>query len=233
MSTINLLPEDYLRNRARKRANALCAILFAIVMAGVVAAGAVTDHNSRNTRDVCNQVNASYAEAAKLIEQVHQLQQQKATLAAKAEQASALQERVPRSYVLGTLTNACPDRASLLSVRLETKAATPEQMSKFDAVASQRTGKAPPVLVDLQITGQAATDVEVSQFITDLRSNPLLANVALNYSEEKAAADKTLIREFQVKMEIKPGVDVLDVIAPPAGKGAAPPKVLARRGDQP
>ena len=42
-------------------------------MAGVLAAAVVTDRSSRNTRKVCEQVNASYAEAARLIDQVNRL----------------------------------------------------------------------------------------------------------------------------------------------------------------
>ena len=58
-------------------------------------------------------------------------------------------------------------------------------MSKFDAVAAQRSGKAPPLVVDLVVTGQAATDVDVARFIANLARNPLLANVDLVYSEER------------------------------------------------
>jgi Tfp pilus assembly protein PilN len=230
MSTVNLLPEDFLLNRARKRANVLCFILFGIVMAGVVAAGAVTNQSTRNTQEVGERVNASYAEAAKLIEQVRQLQEQKSILIAKAEQAAALQERVPRSYILGALANACPDHASLLQVRLDTKMADAEKASKFAAVSAGQTGKAPPLFVDLQVTGQAGTDVDVARFIAELARNPLLSNVDLSYSDAKEF-NKSIVREFQLKMEIKPGVDVLDVIGQQADPNAPAPKAVAQRGD--
>jgi Tfp pilus assembly protein PilN len=225
MSTVNLLPEDFLRNRARKRANTLCLILFVVVIAGVMAAGAVTDQSGKTTRDVCAQVNASYDEAAKLIEQVRLLQEQKAVLTAKAEYAAALQERVPRSYILGALANACPDRACLLSVRLDTKLLEVDKSKKFDTVSAQQAGKGPPLFVDLQVTGQAGTDVDVARFITDLARNPLLSNVDLVYSEAREV-NKSVIREFQVKMEIRPGTDVLDVIGAekgsPRSEGVSP-----------
>ena len=230
MSIINLLPEDYLRNRARKRANVLCLVLFAVVMTGVMAASAVTDQSSRNTRKVCEQVNDSYAEAARLIDQVNRLRDQKGTLLGKAEQASALQERVPRSFILGPLTNALPERASLTSIRLESRMADAERMSKFDAVSAQRGGKVPTLMVDLVVTGQAATDVDVARFIANLARSPLLVNVDLNYSEERTANNNP-IREFQVKMEVKPGLDVLDVIGLPGEKTPAAAKALAHRGD--
>jgi Tfp pilus assembly protein PilN len=235
MSIINLLPDDYLRNRARRRANILCLALFVVVMAGVGGAAVVTNRNHRSTLEVCGRVNASYLEAAKLIEQVHRLQDQKAVLVAKAEQASALQERVPRSYVLGTITNACPETAALTSLRLDSKIVEPDKKpggnpnAKFDAVAAQKSGKPPLLSVDLLVTGQATTDVDVARFITNLARNPLLSNVDLNYSEERTTQDKIVYREFQVKMEIKPGVDVLDV-NPPAEK---PAPSLARAGGTP
>jgi Tfp pilus assembly protein PilN len=228
MSTINLLPEDCLRRRARKRANVLCMVLFGLVMAGVLGAGVVTDQHSRNTRRVCDQVNASYEDAARLIDQMQRLQEQKAVLLAKAEQASALQERVPRSYVLGTLANACPERASLTSVQMLSKAADPNHVSKFAAVAGQRSGKIPPIFVDMVVTGQAQTNVEVAQFITNLSRNPLLTNVDIVYTEERASSEKGLYQEFQVRMEVRAGIDVLDVIGP-ANKSAR--ANLARRAD--
>lgn len=219
MSTINLLPEDYLLRRSRKRANVLCLILFAVVMAGVMGAAVVTDRNGRTTRKVCDQVNASYAEAARLIEQVQQLQQQKALLTAKAEQAATLQERVPRSFLLGILTNACPDRASLLSVRLETKTTDKERMSKYQAIAAQRSSKVPPVFVDLVVTGQAGTDMDVGCFMRNLENNPLLTGVGLVYSEERNQEGMTF-REFQVKMEVRPGMDAIDAAEPLRDKAA-------------
>jgi len=187
-------------------------------MAGVGGAAVVTNRSHRATLEVCSRVNASYLEAAKLIEQVHRLQDQKAVLLAKAQQASALQERVPRSYVLGTITNACPEAAALTSLRLDSKVVEPDKKPggspnpKFDAVAAQKSGKPPLLRVDLLVTGQATTDVDVARFITNLAKNPLLTSVDLNYSEERTTSDKLVYREFQVKMEILPGVDVLDVI---------------------
>jgi Tfp pilus assembly protein PilN len=163
---------------------------------------------------------------------MRRLQEQKSLLLAKAEQASALQERVPRSYVLGALTNACPPRASLLTVQLLTKAADAERLGKFGAVAAQRTGKVPPLFVDVLVSGQAQTDVEVAKFITNLARNPLLANVDLVYSEERVAANKNLFREFQVKMEIRPGVDVLDVIGPAADTARAESPAATPRAGQ-
>ena len=62
MSTINLIPEDYIRRRVRHRANMLCLALFAVVMTSVVAAAVVSYQSSRHTQQICDQVNTSYAQ---------------------------------------------------------------------------------------------------------------------------------------------------------------------------
>jgi len=222
MSTINLLPEDYVERRLRKRANTLCLTLFGVVMTAVVGAVLVSEQSASHTRQVRDEINASYAQAATLIEQMQELKRQKAALMARAEQAAALLERVPRSYLLGVITNACPEHAALVSMNLETCRIEPgsdaeKRMTKFEAVSGQRFKEAQPSVVRMQITGLAATDVEVARFIANLARNPLLASVDLVYSEERMV-DKMPIREFQVKLELRPNLDVIDVID--AGKTA-------------
>src|ERR1039458_9805842 len=108
MGIINLLPQDYIAGRYRRRANWVCSILFAVVMAGVVGAAFVSDQNRRHTLEVSRRVDGDYAEAAKLIAQMQQLELQKALMLTKAGGSSALMERVPRSFLLGMLTNSLP-----------------------------------------------------------------------------------------------------------------------------
>lgn len=215
MSLLNLLPDDYLLQRGRRRENVLCLGLFAVVMIAVVGAILASGASSRQTCLVRDRVNAQYADAAKLIDQMQQLQAQKAALLAKAEQASALLERVPRSYVLGVIANACPENTSLVQVRLDTRhieAADVERLaaSKFDLAQQKRLGIASSTLVEIEVTGQASTDVEVARLIANLAQNPLLTGVDLVYSEQKMV-DQVAVREFQVKMALKPNMDVMDL----------------------
>jgi Tfp pilus assembly protein PilN len=241
LSIINLLPDDYVRRKYRRRANLVCLSLFGIVMTAVLGAAFVCRETSRNTRQVSDQVNQSYAEAAKLIDQVQKLQAQKDTLMSKAEQASSLQERVPRSYLLAVITNACAGEMSLESIRLETHVVTGQEAdnraSKFKAVAAKQAGAPRYEQVSMLITGLAATDVEVAKFIATLAKNPLLTSVDLVFSEQKMidvlpitalqAKDPNIVarnrdkvvgkitaRQFQVKLELRPNMDVMDVISP-------------------
>jgi Tfp pilus assembly protein PilN len=226
MSIVNLLPDDYLLKRLQARANYICIGLFAVVMIGVAAASLVSDRSNRNTKTVLDRVNSDYVEAARQLEEMRKLEATKRQMVAKAGATGALVERVPRSYLLAMLTQALPADTSLLKVELKpgkvlAVTASPKG-SKFDAVKKKTEPTAapqpagPPVV--LEVSGLAATDVDVATFITNLKVSPVLASVDLNYSQDKLldAGDKDSpklhVREFKVLLEVRPDVDVIDLI---------------------
>jgi Tfp pilus assembly protein PilN len=220
MSTVNLLPRDYLQRRCQRRPNVIYMALFGVVMASIGGAALVSERNSRNTREVCQRINSAYADAAKLIDEVHQLESQKKMMLDKAKLSAALMERLPRSYVLAMVTNALPDRASVTNITLtvralkENEGGKVEEKTKAAAVAKSRnlTTAAPAKLaLTVNVKGKAATDVQVGRFITSLNRHPLTDTVELSYtkqSPDKAQAS----REFQLTVQLKPNADALDAI---------------------
>lgn len=227
MSTINLLPEDYLKRRWQNRANVLCIILFGVVMVGVGAAAMVSEQNLGHTREIRDRVDASYAEAAKQLTEMQQLQSTKRQMVTKAMATASLLERVPRSYLLAVVARALPMNCSLVRVDLKpgrAKRQAPSRKSKkgskFDAVKGKSKAQAAPVAppMKLEVTGLAATDVEVANFIKNLQDNPLMTSVNLRFSQNTIlkGMDKddpdSQAREFKVTMEIRPNVDVIDLL---------------------
>ena len=239
MSTINLLPEDYLQSRAQRRTNMLCVILFGVVMAGIGGAALVSAENARNTRQVRDQVDVSYAKAASLLMQMQELEAQKRTMIRKAKATADLLERVPRSYVLAVLAEALPENASLVQFQLEPKrksaAAAPapagNRSSKFAKAKAQQQTDQQELVVALEVVGLAATDVEVATFITNLLRNPMLSSVELSYSQEKVlravqkGQEDLRVREFKVTVDLTPGADVIDLAA------SARPEPAAKAGE--
>jgi len=214
MSTINLLPDDYFHRRRQWRANVMCLCLFVVVMCGVVGGWMVSQQSQAHTLAVRDRVNASYADAVKLIEQMQQLQVQKARMLAKAEVAASLVERVPRSYLLAQITRSLPKGASLEQFKLFPKTirvAPSRRATKFDKATGKKREAQPQYRVVIEIRGLAATDVHVAQFMANLLRQPLMESVELGYSEEKVI-EKVAAREFQITMTIKPGVDVIDTL---------------------
>jgi Tfp pilus assembly protein PilN len=227
MSIINLIPNTYLKQRSQQRANRLCVMLFVVVMTGVAGAVWVSHRNLQNTYKVSDGVNQSYSEAAKLLQQMQQLEIQKRKGVYKAKTTSALLERSPRSYILATVTQSLPENCCLTSLDLK-----PAKITKTTAITSankKKTAKdskapVPPTPeaalakqppMEMVVTGWAATDVQVAQFLANLIQDPLLESVELGYSQTKEIKSKenqTTIREFSVTAQIRPEIDVIELI---------------------
>ena len=227
MSTVNLLPQDYLVRRSQQRANVLCLILFAVVMVGVVCAAVVSEQKAARARRDREQVYVEYRQASQLIARMQELEHKKTDVVSKAQMASELLERVPRSYLLATVTNALPASGSLTEVKLLTtqpkvaKAAA-KQKSKFRARRAVRAAaakkaetptKRPPPQVSVEVTGLAQTDVHVAQFISRMHNCPLMRSVELAYSEEDEVGE-AVVRKFLVTMELNPSATVSTAQAP-------------------
>ncbi len=218
MSFVNLLPQDYLARQAQRRANLMCLVLFGAVMAGVLWAAHLSERGVAKTREVYDRVNQSYLDAAKLIDQMQELEKVKQRMLDKAKLTAGLLERVPRSFLLATITNALPSGGSLRDLGLSTKRQevviapkSGEAKSRFEQSAARAKAEATRserTDVSIAITGLAATDVEVGKFISAMDRCPLVESVDLVYSQEKKY-EQVLVREFKVILHLKVDADVL------------------------
>lgn len=230
MSTINLLPDDYLRRIVRRRMNFVFTILFGVTLAAVVSAALASEQSTRHTREVRQTVEAAYGQAAQQLRQLQQLEGRKQKMIARAESISALLEKVPRSHLLAVIANCLPENASLVRMDLDTRrviapAAPPSEAkaSKFDAMSGKAAPRVLPPVVAVELVGLAGTDVEVARFIARLARNPLIATVDLAFSQEKIVpvieqgktVAKTPVREFQIHLELKPDADAIQDMADP------------------
>jgi len=218
MSTVNLLPDDYVRSRVERRANLLCLGLFTVVMGGVGGAYFVCERSRSHAQEVKDRLEREYLDAEKLISKMQELEGEKNRLQAKALATASLMERVPRSALLGVVTRALPDHTFLKDFELETeevKASSSKRKTKFAKKAKAADRQAARMAVSMKITGLAPTDVEVARFIANLARNPLTRAVDLVYSEETIVdkkADERPVREFQVKVELKHDADAVEVV---------------------
>ena len=234
MSTINLLPDDYLKRRWQARANRLCLLLFIVVIIGVLGAAVVSERSVENTLTVRDNVNDQYAEAGRLISQMQELEVRKARMLEKADLTSSLIERVPRSTLLAVVTNALPKGASLKELQLASKRilrATPArvvQKAAADKVAVVK--KVRDVAVEMTATGLAGTDVQVARFIANLARNPLIRTVDLVYSKE-ISREKIKVREFQVTIALRNGMDAIVVTKQVAARDKDPSTTATPTGD--
>src|SRR2546421_1172193 len=116
---LSFLPDDYLERKARRRTNAICAILFCVVITAIAGAFTVTEKSMREIEMQYATVEQQYTDAAKRIEQVQQMQEKQRTMAHQAELTASLLEKVPRSFLLAEITNGMPEGVSLLDFNLD------------------------------------------------------------------------------------------------------------------
>lgn len=233
MSIINLLPEDYMQKRAQRRANAVCLVLFVVVMAAVVGADLVSRRATADIGIIRAQVDRDYTEAAKLVGQLQDLRTRRTTMLNQAKYTASLMEPVPRSYLLAMLINSLPEGMSLIRFSLDTVTVLPPAPpagekaqatgnAKFDSAMKGRSQPKPTLVVEMEVTGLAHTDVEVARLIARLARNGLTDSVDLVYSQEKKI-EEAEVREFRIRLRLREGADVLDLRKDPnAAPGASP-----------
>src|SRR5947199_1319143 len=173
---LSFLPDDYLENKAQRRANVICAILFLVTM---VTIGMAFTTGERSLREMEQRHTTKYQEvttAAKRIEQFKELQEKQRTMAHQAELTASLLEKVPRSLILAKITNALPTSCSLTEFALESKkrsagaAAAPGPKPAFQTKGAPGQGNIVGQVADakvydvaLKIAGLAPTDVQVAE----------------------------------------------------------------------
>lgn len=215
---LSFLPDDYLERKAQRRTNVICATLFLIVMGAITAAFMLSERTTHDLIKRHDDIEREYAEAAKKIDQVRQMQDKQRKMAHQAEVTASLLERVPRSYLLAEFTNSMPAGVSLIDLSLESRLKqapapaapkTPFEQKKAELEAKNGKASAAPAPqakaydVALKLTGVAQTDVQVAQFINRLSRSKLLKDVNLVIVDQYVVeADK--VRKFQLEMMLNP-----------------------------
>lgn len=217
---LSFLPDDYLERKARRRTNVICASLFVVVSLALGAAFTLDQRANRQVQAREAEVDQRYAEAAKRIVQVEQMQEKQRQLARQAELSASLLEKVPRSFILAQITNALPAGVSLLEFKLESKvrtdpttpARTAFEQRKAEVESQKKNASPPPPEpkrydVTMKLAGVAQTDVQVAQFINKLAQSPLLEDVNLLVSDQYTQGDDKL-RRFELEMMLRPEAEV-------------------------
>jgi Tfp pilus assembly protein PilN len=218
---LSFLPDDYFAKKRARRTNLICSALFVVVMAGVTGAFLVSERMTRSIEKRHAAIELQYAEAAKRLKQVSEMQNKQKQMAQQAELTASLLEKVPRSYLLADITNKMPAGLSLLDFEMVSRIVQQpvKQVSDFEKkkaeLDAQNSGKkltaAPPppkqYEINMKMTGVAASDVLVAQFLKELSKSKLLKDVNLVISDE-FTQDKTKLRKFQIEAVLNPAAQV-------------------------
>jgi hypothetical protein len=217
---LSFLPDDYLERKQRRRTNVICALLFVTVLAAISSAFLITERSVRVVMKNQDDVKQQYEDAAKRLLQVQEMQEKQKRMAHQAELTASLIEKAPRSFVLAEVTNSLPAGVSLIDLSLDSKLREATQAAAAKTIYEQKLqemeAKKKAVAdftavkrydVNIRLTGVAATDVQVAQFINRLARSKLLRDVNLVIVDE-FKIDKQNFRKFQLEMMLNPDADV-------------------------
>jgi len=234
----SFLPQDYISERNDARANILTLTLFAIAMAGVVAAFFVTNRHWQSLRTQQEAINVEYQAEAVKIEQLKMLEDQRAAIMEKAEITAALVEKLPRWAVLGEITLRMPatmrlDQFVLKSTRINPAPApvpTPGGKAKPQSLVKGDKGKAKPAdakVADAKkaerpkveppkfeyavtIEGTAELNNDVADFLAGIKKSPAFEKVEMTFIKDAKELGKDM-RKFQITASLHPKVGTNDL----------------------
>jgi hypothetical protein len=226
---LSFLPDDYLERKAARRTNAICAVLFLLVIGGVGSVFTISENSTKATDKQYNKIEQQYVGEARRIEQVAQMHEKQRRMARQAELTASLLEKVRRSDILAEITNCMSPGVSLLEFTLESKprvkggaSAAPtltayemKKLARENAGKPKEEGPAEAKSYDvfMKVTGTAYNDGQVAQYIARLTKSKLLKDVNLAVTDEFVQGDDKL-RKFQIEMMLDPEADLTNI-----GKG--------------
>jgi len=223
----SFLPEDYVSRQHDRRTNVIGLTLFFVVITGVLGAFFVTNQRWSDVQDQQEEINSRYQQAAKEIEQLKRLEEQKIEMLSRATLTASLKERAPRSIVLAELLNRMPEDVALTEVTLKAKKVaarrTPVKPSgpataRTRSLAAGGTPDAddeprpqpPSYLTTLSIQGVAESHNNVASYVSTLQSCPLLSGVELRFSELTRNDDRE-VNKFRIEAMLDSSADAREI----------------------
>ena len=229
---LSFLPDDYLEQKGKRRANIVCAILVVLVAGGMSAAAYYVRNYDRMIQAKYDDVDAKYSDAARKIEQVKKMHEQQRQVVQHAELAASLVEKIPRSNLLAEITNSLPPGVSLLELGMDSKPhqdPPPTATSSFEQHRAQLEkanndalgmgAKPPQYDVHLKVTGIAQNDVQVAQLMSRLSHSKIFTDVNLVISDVyepkrenpgNTDAKPEALRKWTIEMMLNPNAEVND-----------------------
>jgi Tfp pilus assembly protein PilN len=220
-TSMNFLPEDYVEKRQAARTAVICVGLLVIVVAGIVGAWWYKEHfAAKAIYDYEASVDQQFEDANKQIQEVQEIDREKAKMMQKAELTTMLMEKVRRIALLEELARLQPKGVALVDFELKSKElpvpplSEAEKQRRKDANLPPDPEKPPEIEVKIDVVGTAVNDSQVTQYVSALNKSNLLSDVNLLFAEESKkdkGDDSEVIRKFHVEMKINPKADLRQI----------------------
>ncbi len=250
MSYMNLLPESYVKRQFRDRMNTVCVLVFAAITVSAFFVDLITRGTLNKAQTRYTSATVLNAQASGLTGDFFGLQRAMEVMVTEAKDAMEMEECIPRSYLLGVITNSLPKTVSLTKVHLQTQIPVIpkkknnlnntglnnnlQRISSVDQSAGDITPEPKPkpiVTVKLEGISVSGNDYDVAKLIRTLKKKGLSKKVTLLYARQWKPKNSNMsmegqqkLREFGICMELRNDVDVRRLIKS-GGRKANPPSL--------
>ena len=212
---MDFLPEGYAERRAKRRADVILLSLFGIVVASIGVTWHWSEQSLAEAEAGFAAVDAEYANAARRIEQVRQMQDRQKSVADRMELSASLLERMPRSNLMAEVTNSLPHGVVLAEASLDAKkrATPPRVMPAPGSPAAVKGAPAEPPAplaydTELGLEGTALTEGQVSDYIDSLSRGGYFSSVDLKWvrleKKGQPGRDAEEVRRFLILLKLDP-----------------------------
>ncbi len=219
MNDMNLLPEWYVRERMRNRADMFCVVLFGIVMAILMVDEYVGRRKLRESRDKYSVVKAQFEDACQATKDFNSGKLYRDKLLREVENNITGQQYFTPLRLMDLLSQCAKGGVRFDSSQITTKWQVPGGTKKTVTRGTADAKKVKPVpvrQVTVRLDGTVSKEEELSRLELQLRKTNVFSEVRLEQSQivnKSGKDDKGPARsKFTMRLTVKPDKELVEVL---------------------
>ena len=197
MREIDFRPDSYRESRRRKRDVIIRAMLLGALVVEMILVSLGFHAQTATAREAVVELNSNLASQTEVLRDLDRLLQDLGDLGDKRRLLSDVDGGAPLYSVLAEFSRLMPEATALTEIRLSQNRrighASTARENDPDHVGSMKTDETGY----LEITGWAASDVDVGNFMTNLDGSALFTDIQLRYSKPATIRDRKA-QEFKL-----------------------------------
>lgn len=223
MNDMNLLPEWYVRERMRNRADMFCVVLFGIVMAILMVDEYLGRRKLRDSREKYSIVKAEFETASKETEIFRADKIKRTHLLEEVKQTASGQQYFTPLLLMDLLSRCAKGSVRFDSTRMTTKWQVIGGAPKPGGTVSRGTASAAKVkpvpvrAVSVQLDGTVGKEEELSRLELQLRKTELFSDVRLEQSQVvsktgKEDSNDPVRSKFKIRLTVKADNELIEIL---------------------
>ncbi|MEE9212495.1 MAG: PilN domain-containing protein [Phycisphaeraceae bacterium] len=220
MNQVNFLPETFVTDQARM--SRIYRQIALIIGVAVCMVGYMTTSRSHlaSVETYADNLETEVAAAKQQMNELTKLQQRYQGLTHQLRIQRELALPLRHSQIVATLGQQMPESIALTDLRIDSH--LPATRGKYArALAASPNSVVPaeykPVL-ELEMTGLAASDLDIANFVGALSDHPLFSDVKMHFSRTIRAGD-LIGRQFRLSMQVRLDCDYKPTSQRPVSSG--------------